>query len=74
MKNDDKLVTIETTTAMNEGRPLTPEVGQWYWMKSDKKDGPWLGCVTHVGTNYVEVSSVGGLDPPDPLRRVGRGE
>lgn len=29
------------------------EIGQWYWV--DGKDGEWLGCVTHVGSNYVEI-------------------
>lgn len=33
-----------------------PAVGQWYWKKlEDDSGGEWLGCVTHVGTNYVAL-------------------
>lgn len=35
------------------------EVGQWYWVRED--DGESLACVTHVGTNYAELTFVGGL-------------
>lgn len=31
------------------------ELGQWYWAKSE--DGPQLACVTHIGSNYFELSS-----------------
>lgn len=34
-----------------------PKVGEWYWVKSDQKD--WLGCVTHIGSNYIKITSVG---------------
>jgi hypothetical protein len=41
------------------------EIGQWYWVKKyeDEEDeegvgAQWLGCVTHVGSNYVEISRV----------------
>ena len=34
-------------------------VGTWHWVKEDKDGKPtkqkWLGCVTHVGTNFVEI-------------------
>lgn len=32
------------------------EVGQWYWVV-DEKDGDWLGCVMHVGSNYIKLHS-----------------
>lgn len=34
------------------------EVGQWYWV-IDGSDR-WLGCITHVGSNYVEMEGVDG--------------
>jgi len=45
-----------------------PEVGKWYWVKDKRWNGKkgedeeyrWLGCVTHVGTNYVMITSVHG--------------
>lgn len=39
----------------------TIELGQWYWVKRDttyEDDEDWLGCVIHVGSNYVELTSV----------------
>lgn len=43
------------------------KLGQWYWVRkakpsevSDEHDdgeGGWLGCITEIGTNYVEVQS-----------------
>ena len=35
-------------------------LGQWYWVKEKDDDGQeseWFGCVTKVGSNYLEVSS-----------------
>jgi len=34
-----------------EDRPVS--VGDWYWVRMDR--GEWLGCVTHVGTNYASI-------------------
>lgn len=33
------------------------EIGQWWWVK-EKKRKEWLGCVTHIGSNYFEVTSI----------------
>ncbi len=43
-----------------EEDPTSPRVGKWYWVgkvsnSKKKKDDRWLGCVTHVGSNYVEL-------------------
>jgi hypothetical protein len=50
------------TTA--EYKPASaPKVGEWYWVDGEDRDEKakrWLGCVTHVGTNYAELTSVGG--------------
>lgn len=43
-----------------------PKLGEWYWVTSEEYDREtdsnksveWLGCVTDVGSNYVEFSSV----------------
>lgn len=42
------------------------ELGQWYWVKSDSDESDaeegdkkrWLGCVTEIGSNYFELTSV----------------
>lgn len=33
------------------------EIGQWYWVNGTK--GPWLACITEVGSNYTELTSPG---------------
>lgn len=40
-----------------------PKLGEWYWVKGKKEnaddgDRSWLGCVTHVGSNYARLSGV----------------
>ncbi len=32
------------------------KVGQWYWVKGEKY-APWLGCLVHIGSNYVELKA-----------------
>jgi hypothetical protein len=38
-------------------------VGKWYWIDIEdwdtKKDVPHLGCITHEGSNYVEIKGIG---------------
>lgn len=37
----------------------TVDTGQWYWHKDPSEEAPerkYLRCVTHVGTNYVELT------------------
>lgn len=39
-----------------------PAVGQWFWVRSDsvvQDENPWLGCVTHVGSNFAQLSGAG---------------
>src|ERR1700723_2043557 len=33
------------------------ECGQWYWVRNDEGDD-WLGCITHIGSNYAQLTSV----------------
>ncbi|HTG95799.1 MAG TPA: hypothetical protein VL866_24575 [Pyrinomonadaceae bacterium] len=36
--------------------------GQWYWVTTEDYRGKkvrWLGCVTHLGSNYIELSRAG---------------
>lgn len=49
----------EAAEARVEESPEALGLGQWYWVKASD-DEPWLGCVTHVGSNYAEMTSVGG--------------
>lgn len=52
---DGNTSSIEAQEAIN--------IGQWYWVKKVSKDSKtgetkiseWLGCVMHVGSNYVEI-------------------
>ncbi len=42
------------------------EVNQWYWVRykdeDDDEDDPevWLGCVTHIGSNYAKIKAPNG--------------
>ncbi len=45
----------------DENHPDLPQVGRWFWVKDNKSDKvPALACVTHVGSNFVEVTYVNG--------------
>ena len=41
-----------------EDHPDTPAIGRWYWVTYKKERG--LACVTHIGSNYVQVTFVEG--------------
>jgi hypothetical protein len=44
----------------SEGVPdSTPSIGAWFQVQERDDKEPWLGCVTHIGSNYVEIHSVG---------------
>lgn len=45
------LVSVE-----NDNIEAAPEIGSWWWVSGDGK--PWLGCVTHVGSNFAEIVGV----------------
>lgn len=41
--------------------PQLPAIGEWYWVdlvEQRQYDQRWLGCVTHVGSNYAELTGV----------------
>ena len=47
-----------------EGQAPLIEIGQWYWLKLSKaetgnKAAEYLTCVTHVGSNYIRLDTVG---------------
>lgn len=47
------------------GGDLIPNVGDWFWAPrkrggDDEDPDRWLGCVTEVGTNYVELCGPSG--------------
>lgn len=50
------LAKVVTKTETEEASSDLIERGQWYWVK-DEEDGPWLACVTYVGTNYAQLDS-----------------
>lgn len=44
----------------SNGHEIT--AGQWYWVTCEDYRGKnvrWLGCVTHLGSNYIELSRAG---------------
>lgn len=52
-----------STVQREDAQDLTPESGQWVWFTAKAYDGvvrTSLMCVSHVGSNYVEVTGVGG--------------
>jgi len=66
-KPDLKLVSVEAKTEAIPSDTPALEIGQWYWVKHVEEDDDgkqtitrWLGCVAHVGSNYVELRSVSG--------------
>ena len=36
--------------------PAAPAVGKWYWVAG--KTERWLGCIVHIGSNYVRLKGV----------------
>jgi hypothetical protein len=73
MKAEIVHVPEEVRRAEEETRedPSAPKVGRWYWVSGkgeehtlgegeDENDKRWFGCVTHVGSNYAEITAPGG--------------
>jgi hypothetical protein len=72
MSDRQKVVVVEPQVEQ-EARPMETAsdlaIGQWFWVKETHgwDDGPhkkgdtyeWLGCVMHVGSNYVKLESQG---------------
>jgi hypothetical protein len=64
MKNDIKpvvteIVSREVETQRSERLPRDEEplkIGQWFWVNEPDEE-EWFGCITHVGSNYVEMTS-----------------
>lgn len=68
----DDLVTKSVPTSEVEECDDILKVGQWCWVKCWKRNyngeteqeeepvevDPWLGCVTHIGSNYAALSGV----------------
>lgn len=52
----------EAQPESREADPSEPAVGKWYWVKHDppkkgeKQKPDWFGCITHIGSNYVEMT------------------
>jgi len=58
-----ELIPIDKTTQTERIDPNDRiiELGQWCWRlhPDDKERKEWFGCITHVGSNYVHVQSLG---------------
>ena len=54
----DELVIIENSTKVEPDESSDPKIGLWYFIKFDADDEPSFGCVTHIGSNYVEVTTL----------------
>ena len=54
-------VLVESETSRIEADEDDLAVGQWYWTETteSKKKHRWLGCITEIGSNYVEVTQAG---------------
>lgn len=61
MSNDQQNITRQRSTQRIE-HFNDIAIGQWYWVdnkKNNEKDDEsnrWLGCVTDIGSNYVEIT------------------
>ena len=52
----------ERAEEISNDDPAAPKIGRWYWVTEDgdAEEGgakKWFGCVTHVGSNYVEITT-----------------
>jgi hypothetical protein len=57
----DELQRIRTGTVVRENEPEGDllQLGRWYWVKpTEDAKKPWLGCTTHVGTNFIKLEGV----------------
>lgn len=76
MTEKTNLVAVDASTEKMPDETSALELGQWYWLKIDgdeeedddgkitkKPDYKRLTCISHIGTNYVEVTGVGRGDP-----------
>jgi hypothetical protein len=46
-----ELNAVESSSVKIDVDAATIRCGQWYWVKGS--EGPWLACVTQIGSNYV---------------------
>jgi hypothetical protein len=60
MSDDKAIVAVVDDTKPAEQVPYedphAPQVGRWYWVNG--KSERWLGCVVHMGSNYVRLKGV----------------
>lgn len=61
--HDTEIVATEGATHREAGGdPLAPyALGTWWWVTDtdeDRKADKWLGCITHLGSNYLKLESV----------------
>lgn len=68
----DKIQKPDAPRVTTESHIEDVRVGQWYWVKQEndqdgEKTDEWLGCVVHVGSNYLKIEGPGS-HPQSSLR------
>jgi hypothetical protein len=65
-----ELVISEDIRRREAPAPELPAVGTWYWVvdEEEKDHQPWLGCVVHQGSNYVELHGPAGSHSTHTIR------
>lgn len=56
-----ELVSTTSRIIREESLDREIEVGQWYWVTSENSKGKnyeWLGCIVHIGSNYVQIQGI----------------
>ena len=56
-KSSDSLVVEAVPETERLPNEVVLEIGQWYWINGEK--GPWIACITEIGSNYAELTSPG---------------
>lgn len=46
------------------------ELGSWFWVKDDRRNKNWLGCVTRIGSNFLLIEEPSTRDTGSRYTRV----
>lgn len=57
-----ELIHQDIETQQIEPETNSIETGQWYWYLEEVPDDNWLGCITHIGSNYVKIEHPDGTN------------
>lgn len=59
--SDNSISRIPNATEAMPGPETESRLGRWYWVRSEDWEGKpytWLGCCTHEGSNYIQISGI----------------